>query len=232
MQTIRAVLIAAVVLVLPAPPRPPRRGNLQLSRVRPPWSTATRCSLMGIVFASAPCTRRGGRAGGTAAKEMAALAILGEHVVCAVLDTDRSRRLVADCTMSSDGADFAEVTIRAGHAAHCPAHGRPDRGRFLKTASSCPPITSVAREPAGLRGLRPCDGAPGAGSQQPRPLRAQRRHGARFNGGADDCRRSRRSASSSSWRLNFSRSTACSTGSRSVSAGSFRSKTRSDSCIR
>ena len=63
---------------------------------------------------------------GTAAKEMAALAVFGEHVVCTVFDTDRFGRLVADCMMSSDGADFAEVMIRAGHAAHCPAYGRPD----------------------------------------------------------------------------------------------------------
>ena len=64
--------------------------------------------------------------GGAAAKEMAALAVFGEHVVCTVFDTDRFGHLVADCTMSSDGADFAEVMIRAGHAAHCPAFGRPD----------------------------------------------------------------------------------------------------------
>ena len=57
---------------------------------------------------------------------MAALAVFSEHVKCTVFDTDRFRRLVADCTMSSDGADFAELMIRAGHAAHCPAHGRPD----------------------------------------------------------------------------------------------------------
>jgi endonuclease YncB( thermonuclease family) len=64
--------------------------------------------------------------GGAAAKEMAALTVFGEHVVCAVFDTDRLGSLVADCTMSSDEADFAEVMIRAGHAAHCPAHGRSD----------------------------------------------------------------------------------------------------------
>jgi micrococcal nuclease len=64
--------------------------------------------------------------GGAAAKDMAALAVFGEHVVCTVLDTDRFGRLTADCTMSSDGADLAEVMIRAGHAAHCPAYGRPD----------------------------------------------------------------------------------------------------------
>ena len=68
--------------------------------------------------------------GGAAAKEMAALVIYGEHVVCTVVDTDRFGRVVADCIMSSDGADFAEVMIRAGHADHCPAQGggdgRPD----------------------------------------------------------------------------------------------------------
>ena len=64
--------------------------------------------------------------GGAAAKDMAALVIYGEHVVCTVVDTDRFGRLVADCIMSSDGADFAEVMIRAGYADHCPADGRPD----------------------------------------------------------------------------------------------------------
>jgi endonuclease YncB( thermonuclease family) len=64
--------------------------------------------------------------GGAAAKDMAAVAIYGEHVVCTVVATDGLGRLVADCLMSSDGADFAEVMIRAGHADHCPAHGRPD----------------------------------------------------------------------------------------------------------
>ena len=57
---------------------------------------------------------------------MAALAVFGEHVICTAVETDPLGHLVADCTMSSDGADFAEVMIRAGHAAHCPAHGRPD----------------------------------------------------------------------------------------------------------
>jgi endonuclease YncB( thermonuclease family) len=64
--------------------------------------------------------------GGVAAKEMAALAIYGEQVVCTVVNTDPFGRLEADCIMSSDGADFAEVMIRAGRADHCPAHGRPD----------------------------------------------------------------------------------------------------------
>jgi endonuclease YncB( thermonuclease family) len=63
--------------------------------------------------------------GGAAAKDMAALVIYGEHVVCTVVDADDVERVVADCTMSSDGADFAEVMIRAGHADHCPADGRP-----------------------------------------------------------------------------------------------------------
>ena len=67
-----------------------------------------------------------GEQGGAAAKDMAAGAIYGEHVVCTVVATDRFGRLVADCLMSSDGADFAEVMIRAGHADHCPAHGRAD----------------------------------------------------------------------------------------------------------
>ena len=123
----RAVLVSAAVLILPAPPqageaRQPARvegeaaaldGNTLLvdgHRVR-------------IRALHAPEVNE---FGGTAANEMAALAVFGEHVVCTVFDTDRFGRLVADCTMSSDGADFAEVMIRAGHAAHCPAHGRPD----------------------------------------------------------------------------------------------------------
>jgi len=64
--------------------------------------------------------------GGKAATEMAALAVYGEHVVCHVVDTDEDGGLLGDCTMSSDGADFAEVMIRAGHADHCPSGGRPD----------------------------------------------------------------------------------------------------------
>ena len=64
--------------------------------------------------------------GGAAAKDMAALAVYGEHVVCTVVDTERFGELVADCIMSSDGADFAEIMIRAGYANHCPADGRPD----------------------------------------------------------------------------------------------------------
>ena len=65
-----------------------------------------------------------GEPGGAAAKGMAALAIYGEYVVCKVAGADHVGRVVADCTMSSDGADFAEVMIRAGHADHC--QGRPD----------------------------------------------------------------------------------------------------------
>jgi micrococcal nuclease len=64
--------------------------------------------------------------GGAAAKDMAALVIYGEHVACTVVDKDRFGRLLADCMMSSDGADLAEVMIRAGYADHCPAQGRPD----------------------------------------------------------------------------------------------------------
>ena len=64
--------------------------------------------------------------GGPEAKRMAELAVTGEHVVCDVVDTDRHGRFVADCVMSSDGADFAEVMIRAGMAGHCPRFGRPD----------------------------------------------------------------------------------------------------------
>jgi hypothetical protein len=64
--------------------------------------------------------------GGADAKEMAALAVFGEHVVCTAVETDPLGQLVADCSMFSDGADFAEVMIRAGHAAHCPADGRPE----------------------------------------------------------------------------------------------------------
>ena len=64
--------------------------------------------------------------GGAAARDMAALVIYGEYVVCTVAGADHFGRIVADCTMSSDGADFAEVMIRAGHADHCPPNGRPD----------------------------------------------------------------------------------------------------------
>jgi len=64
--------------------------------------------------------------GGAAAKEMAALVVYGEQVVCTVVDADSFGSVVADCIMSSDGADFAEIMIRAGHADHCPAYGRPD----------------------------------------------------------------------------------------------------------
>jgi micrococcal nuclease len=76
--------------------------------------------------------------GGAAAKEMAALVVYGEHVVCTVVDVDRFGRLVADCLMSSDGADFAEVMIRAGHADHCPAHGRPDLGSLPDSGFKLP----------------------------------------------------------------------------------------------
>lgn len=64
--------------------------------------------------------------GGAAAKDMAALVVYGERVVCTIVDADSFGRVVADCIMSSDGADFAEIMIRAGHADHCPAEGRPD----------------------------------------------------------------------------------------------------------
>ena len=70
---------------------------------------------------------------------MAALAVFGEHVICTAVEIDPLGHLVADCTMSSDGADFAEVMIRAGHAAHCPAYGRPDLASLPTTAPSRPP---------------------------------------------------------------------------------------------
>ena len=57
---------------------------------------------------------------------MAELAVYGEYVICNVVDTDRHGRFVADCILDSDGADFAEVMIRAGKADHCPRFGRPD----------------------------------------------------------------------------------------------------------
>jgi endonuclease YncB( thermonuclease family) len=64
--------------------------------------------------------------GGEDARDMAALAVYGEQVTCDVVETGRHGRLVADCTMGSDGADFAEVMIRAGFAGHCRRFGRPD----------------------------------------------------------------------------------------------------------
>lgn len=64
--------------------------------------------------------------GGVDARDMAALAIYGERLTCDVVDTDRYGRFVADCTMGSDGADFAEIMIRAGFADHCRRFGRPD----------------------------------------------------------------------------------------------------------
>ena len=76
--------------------------------------------------------------GGAAAKDMAALVVYGEHVVCTVVGADRFGRVVADCIMSSDGADFAEIMIRAGHADHCPAHGRPDLASLPDNGFSLP----------------------------------------------------------------------------------------------
>ena len=123
----RAVLVSAAVLILPAPP--------QAGEARQPALVEGEAAALDGDTLLVDGHRVRIRAlhapevdepGGTAAKEMAALAVFGEHVVCTVFDTDRFGRLVADCTMSSDGADFAEVMIRAGHAAHCPAYGRPD----------------------------------------------------------------------------------------------------------
>ena len=123
----RAVLVSAAVLILPAPPQAGEAR--QPARVEGEAAALDGDTLLvdghrvRIRALHAPEVNE---SGGTAAKEMAALAVFGEHVVCTVFDTDRFGRLVADCTMSSDGADFAEVMIRAGHAAHCPAYGRPD----------------------------------------------------------------------------------------------------------
>ena len=75
---------------------------------------------------------------GAAAKDMAALVVYGERVVCTVVDTDRTGGLVANCVMSSDGADFAEVMIRAGYADHCPACGRPDLAFLPKSGFDLP----------------------------------------------------------------------------------------------
>jgi hypothetical protein len=123
----RAVLVAAAILLLPAPS--------QAGEARPPSIVGGEAAAVDgdtLVVDGHRVQIRALHApeldelGGAAARDMAALAILGEHVICTVVDTDRFERLLVDCSMSSDGADFAEVVIRAGHAAHCPAHGRPD----------------------------------------------------------------------------------------------------------
>ena len=125
----RAVLMAAAILVLPAPPQ---AGEAEQPSTVEGEAAALDGNTLVVdghrVRVRALHAPEVDEPGGAAAKEMAALAILGEHVICTGVDTDRFGRLVADCTMSSDGADFAEVMIRAGHAVHCPAHGRPDLG--------------------------------------------------------------------------------------------------------
>ena len=83
--------------------------------------------------------------GGAAAKNMAALVVYGERVVCTVVDTDRSGGLVADCVMFSDGADFAEVMIRAGYGDHCPAFGRPDLAFLPKNGFELPTYCAARR---------------------------------------------------------------------------------------
>jgi micrococcal nuclease len=123
----RAILAATAVLILPATPQ---AGEAQQPSTVEGEAAALDGDTLLVdghrVRIRALHAPEVDEPGGAAAEEMAALAILGEHVICKVFDTDRFGRLVADCTMSSDGADFAEVMIRAGHAAHCPAHGRPD----------------------------------------------------------------------------------------------------------
>ena len=104
----------------------------QWLRAKQPRSTATRSSLTALYAPEADEPH------GAAAKDMAALVVYGEHVVCTVVDRDRPGGLVADCVMSSDGADFAEVMIRAGYADHCPACGRPDLAFLPKSAFDQP----------------------------------------------------------------------------------------------
>ena len=123
----RAILAAAVVAVLPARPQ---AGEAQQPSIVEGEAAAVDGDTLIVdghrIRIHALQAPEVNEPGGAAAKDMAALAIYGEHVVCTVVATDRFGRPVADCIMSSDGADFAEVMIRAGHADHCPADGRPD----------------------------------------------------------------------------------------------------------
>ena len=100
---------------------------------------------------------------------MAALVAYSEHVVCTVVDADSFGRVVADCIMSSDGADFAEIMIRAGHADHCPAQGRPDLRPFPTMVSGCPPTAGS------LKGRGPSTSAAGIRDRDPAHARPERR---------------------------------------------------------
>jgi endonuclease YncB( thermonuclease family) len=121
----RAILAAAVVAVLPAQPQ---AGEAQQPSIVEGEAAAVDGDTLIVdghririhALHAPEMHEPGGRKG------HAALAVYGEHVVCTVIATDGFGRPVADCIMSSDGADFAEVMIRAGHADHCPADGRPD----------------------------------------------------------------------------------------------------------
>ena len=154
--TCRAVLTAAATLVVPASPLASvtRRPSIVVGE-----ATALDGGTLVVdgrrVRIRALHAAEVDEPGGTAAKEMAALAVFGEHVVCTVFDTDRFGRLVADCMMSSDGADFAEVMIRAGHAAHCPSQGRPDLGiaSRLRPRATRPLPVAHSRRPGPLRPL-------------------------------------------------------------------------------
>ena len=123
----RAVLAAAAVPVLPALPQ---AGEAQQPSVVEGEAAALDGDTLIVdghrIRIHALHAPEVSEPGGAAAKEMAALVVYGEHVVCTVVGADSFGRVVADCIMSSDGADFAEIMIRAGHADHCPAQGRPD----------------------------------------------------------------------------------------------------------
>ena len=118
----RAVLAAAAGAVLPSLPR---AGEAQQPSVVEGEATAVDGDTLIVdghrIRIHALYAPEASEPGGAAAKDMAALVVYGEYVVCTVAGADSFGRIVADCIMSSDGADFAEVMIRAGHADHCPA---------------------------------------------------------------------------------------------------------------
>lgn len=84
-----------------------------------------------------------GEPGGLESKRMAQLVVTGEYVICTIVDTDRHGSFVADCVMESDGADFAEVMIRAGHADHCARDGRPDLSEIPRNGFELPSYCSL-----------------------------------------------------------------------------------------